>query len=397
MAGLLSAAGRPAWPLNGTVCSLRNPKSLWQRLLHESTYFASLSRGLLGRARFDAILVFCPLLGSAAFGILYKALHRVPALLDVEDLPADAAAAGGIATNHRLKALLRWIQRSLFNRYNLLRTISPVMAQRLLATTDRPVIHIPHWLHPNLARPLTALPSKLGRTPGEPIKLLYAGNLGTKQGLLELCQVLHQQPLRFQFQINVAGGCVAELTAWLQSCNDPRFSIGPVLPEPLFVRALHDTDYFVITEKPDKGASFFPSKLIPGIASGTPILTVSDTSSPLGTEILGYQLGPWCAWEQLATIAERLAAVSPTEYTQWATNALARATFYDRDIELERYLAALVALCPPEFQQASQPKWRACLHQGVQEFQLCSAEQESPPEVHAGGHGRPSAKVTQYL
>ena len=40
---------------------------------------------------------------------------------------------------------------------------------------------------------------------------------------------------------------------------------------------------------------------------------------------------------------------------------------------------------------------RACLHQGVQEFQLCLAEQESPPEVHAGGPGRPSAKVTQYL
>src|SRR5262245_1128104 len=41
-----------------------NPRSLWQRLLHEGSFFLSLLRSLPRGRRFDAVMVFCPLAGG---------------------------------------------------------------------------------------------------------------------------------------------------------------------------------------------------------------------------------------------------------------------------------------------------------------------------------------------
>jgi hypothetical protein len=103
--------------------------------------------------------------------------------------------------------------------------------------------------------------------------------------------------------------------------------------EPDFVRALHDSDFYVITEKEGSGASFFPSKTIPAMASGTPILAVSSPNSPLGREMRSEKIGPWFSWEESRTVPAFLASMQSRgeEFAHWQSNAVRRSHYYERE------------------------------------------------------------------
>jgi colanic acid biosynthesis glycosyl transferase WcaI len=312
-----------------------NPRSIWQRVLYEGSYLLSICRSLWRGGRYDAVMAYCPLAGSVACGALHKLLYGGPFLMSVQDLPADAAAAGGIARSGPARAVLQAVQRALFNRADVWRTLSPVMAERLqdLRRRDQPILTIPNWLHATLAEEIGRLPSKVGRPASDPVRLLYSGNIGTKQGLLEFCQELHRSDAPFAFRIHGDGGAAAQMRDWVAGCGDPRFTLAPLLDEADYVRALHDADLFVITEKAGSGGAFFPGKAIPTMAVGTPILAISDPDSPLGVEMRREEPGPWFSWEDVGDVAPMLASLrsDPSRLSDWQGRASRRADYFDRE------------------------------------------------------------------
>ena len=323
----------------------RNPCSLWQRLVYEASHFLSVCRSLPWGGGFDAVIAFCPLMGSVAFASLNKMFHRRPLLLNIQDLPADAAEASGMTRSGWLRGLFRCVQRILFNRADAWRSISPVMIEQLKGIRERgqPIVFIPDWLHPTVSQEICRLPSKVGRPVGHPVRLLYSGNIGTKQGLLDFCHHLQANRVPFDFRIQGDGGGAAQVRDWVASSGDDRFSFGPLVDEPGFVRALYEADLFVITERPGKGASFFPSKTIPAITSGTPILAVSNLESPLGCEVRNQRLGPWFSWDRCGDVARLLDSLEsrPEELVEWQNNAIRRSRFYDRERCLDLFQRTL--------------------------------------------------------
>lgn len=322
-----------------------NPNSLVQRLVYEASFFASLSRRLPRRGAFDMAMVFCPLVGAVAYGALVRRLAGCPLWLNVQDLSADAAAASGIARGGGVTRAMAGVQNTLFNQADVWSTISPVMVERLeqLRRREQPILYLPNWLHASLAEAIDALPSKAGRLPGRPVRLFYSGNIGTKQDLLRFCQMLHASPADFTFRIQGSGSRADDVRAWVAASGDRRFSFHDLTDEAGLARALHDTDFFVITEKAGTGGSFIPSKLIPGLASGTPILAVCDAGSPLGREMEAARPGPRFDWDDeagpgalLATIADR-----PDTFLAWQTRAREHAAFYARGQVLDRYAQAI--------------------------------------------------------
>lgn len=313
----------------------QNPKSIGQRLLYETSYFLSLCRSLIAGSRFDVVMVYCPLAGSVAFAALHKFLRRTPLFLNVQDLPADAAAAGGLARSAVFRNFLGGVQRFLFNAADVWSSISPVMISRLetLRRRDQPVMFLPNWLHNSITEEIGRLPSKVGRSLSVPVRLFYSGNIGGKQGLLEFCQSLGAGTVPFEFRIHGDGGAAAELRDWIASSGDDRFSFGPLIDEAGFVHALHEADLFVITEKSGSGASFFPSKAIPAMALGTPILAVSDPESPLGSEMRAHGLGPWFSWDRCDDVSDMLGSLPgrEAELATWQQNSLDRSRFYNRE------------------------------------------------------------------
>jgi colanic acid biosynthesis glycosyl transferase WcaI len=316
-----------------------NPRSTWQRVLYEGSFFLSLCRSFVGSTQFDFVIVFCPLAGSVAYAGLHKLFYGQSLWLIVQDLPADAAAASRIVAGKTAQKLLQAVQRWLFNRADLWSSISPIMVERLEQLRDRqqPVMFLPNWLHQSIADQIQAYPCKVGRTPTRPVRLLYAGNIGSKQGLLQFCKHLGMTTTPFRFQIHGDGGAASEVRQWLTSTADSRFSVGPVLDEAAFVDALHQTDFFVITEKPDSGASFFPSKTVPGLASGTPILAISDPDSPLGREMRTYNVGPWFPWSRCFEVGDFLGSIvgRDQDFVLWQQNAIRRSESFVRETCLD--------------------------------------------------------------
>ena len=323
----------------------RNPNALVQRLLYEASFFLSLLRSLPRGRRFDLSMVYCPLVGAVAFGVLNRWLHRKPFWLNVQDLSADAAAASGIARGRAIISGLGGIQKVLFNRAQVWSSISPVMIQRLEAirTRNQPVLYLPNWLNASMAGELRALTSKEGRAPSDPVKLLYAGNIGTKQDLLRFCKALHESSTPFAFHIHGNGGHADTVRTWVEQAKDGRFTFGPFLEEPGFAQALHDTDFFVITEKAGSGGSFIPCKMISGLASGSPILAVCDAESPLGEEMRAEQPGSCFSWDELDTVPELLDQLpaKAERFREWQQKAFYRSAFYERDAVIDRFAESL--------------------------------------------------------
>jgi len=337
----------------------RNPRSLVQRLLYEASFLCSVARALHRGRGYDLVMVYCPLVGAVAFAVLNKWVHRKPLWLNVQDLSADAAAASGIARGRLLKGSLSGVQKWLFNRADVWSSISPVMIERLksLRARGQPVLYLPNWLNASMADAIAAFPPKLGRLPKEEVKLLYAGNIGTKQDLLRFCASLEESDAPFRFRIHGDGGLAAEVRQWVEARHDPRFTFGPFLDEAAFAEALHETDFFVITEKRGSGGSFIPCKTIAGIASGSPILAVCDADGPLGQEVRSNDLGPWFSWDHLEHAAALIRGLptDPGPFGVWQCNALSRAQFYKRDRVIDAFdhaLCTLLETSPPYSEDA---------------------------------------------
>lgn len=330
-----------------------NPNTLWQRLLHELSFLLSLLRSLHRGRHFDVVMAYCPAVSCLAFGALNKLIWGRPLWLNVQDLAAEAATASGLVRRPWIGTLLRNVQSWFFNRADIWSTISPVMVERLTRMRKRqqPLLFIPNWLNESLQLAIESeCASSVVKQLHTPVRLLYSGNIGRKQDLLALLKILQQAEHPFEFAVHGSGAAAPEVEAWIRESSDPRFRFGPFLDERGFAGVLNWTDFFVITETGDSGASFMPSKLIPGICSGTPILAICDAAGPLGVEVLTYGLGPWLTWDKADSLPDILSAVGaePNRYTDWVTNSLRRAGSYQRKAIIDRIEAGLIML----FQQS---------------------------------------------
>ncbi len=324
----------------------RNPNSLWQRLLYEASFFLSLVRTLPGSRRFDLVMAYCPLVGGVAFGGLVKLLYRRRLWLNVQDLSATAAAAGGIASGGLVNRTLQRIQSGLFNRAEVWSTISPVMRDQLMqvARKSQPILLFPNWMHQTLEAAIRRSPRAADHRPHTPVRLLYSGNLGTKQDLRRLCEKLHASDSEFRFDIRAAGSMAEPLRRWLGETADERFAMSGLSDEDGLAAALRDADLYVITEKSGVGGSFIPSKLVPAATAGTPVLAVSDPRSPLGAEVIENEIGLHVTWAELDRAVEAIGRLSQNpDYPRWQENSRSRGEYYQRDRVIDEYYRKIVS------------------------------------------------------
>ncbi len=311
------------------------PSSLFQRLVYELSYPLSLFRSVGKGGSYDLVMVYCPLLGSVLFAVLRKWLRGDRLWLNVQDIPADAAAASGISKSRVFDHIASAVQMFLFRQADIVSTISPVMLRRVegIIGGDRSAFCLPNWLNKSMEDCIKALPRKIGGTESRPVKLVYAGNIGKKQGLVTFCERLAASLHDFEFRVFGDGAEAPAVKAWIERRRDARFSFGGFLSEGEFVCELHLTDYFVITETSQVGASFIPSKLIPCISTGTPVLAICNASGPLGSEVNEYGLGIQLDWDALHNLGESLgSALRGSEcYEKLSHSCAARSLAYRRD------------------------------------------------------------------
>lgn len=309
---------RPAWRRErlGGVEVLRAPLYTPARvtgpgrLLHELSFGAACLAWwpTLWTRSWDAVLAVCPLLQSGVIPALLARRQRIPFIFHVQDLQIDAARELDIIRQPLLFPLLEVLERFLFSRAQAVTTISRAMAARLRAKGVEPErIHLlPNWADLENIKPgrrRNALRRELGLA--DEILVLYAGNMGEKQGLeviLEAAALTRHHPdIRY---ILVGDGAARPRLldrARRLALETVRFL--PLQSPDRFPLLLAAADIHLVVQKHKASDLVMPSKLGNILAAGRPFIATAAPDTELGRVTLESRAGVLVPPEDAASLA----------------------------------------------------------------------------------------------
>lgn len=309
------------------TCSLRITRCpLWvparpsgaKRLLHLLSFalasLPALLRGLWQRP--DLVFVVAPALLVAPQALVLARALGVPAWLHVQDFEVDAALGLGLVRGGRLARWARAFESMLLTRFAVVSSISGAMCTRLPAKGVAPqrVLLLPNWVDLASIRPTpgaNGVRAELG-IGTETTLLLYAGNMGEKQGLdvvIEAARQLAASP-RLLFLMVGAGAAMGRLQATAKGLNNMVW--WPLQPLGRLNELLNAADIHLLPQRGDAADLVMPSKLGGMLASGRAVIGTAHADTELGRvlDAIGVRIAPGQP-NMLAAAISALAADPP--------------------------------------------------------------------------------------
>jgi colanic acid biosynthesis glycosyl transferase WcaI len=330
-------------PLRRVAMTLPAKHRGWRRLIPELTYWRALKRrGRFQGWRPDVIFTTSPMLAQPlAAASLYA--PRVPAVVVVQDLMSDAAQRLRMVGLPGLGSILARAEQHALRGSTQLVTIDDAMKARLVefARPARDVPVIRNWIHGSLEAAAQATQARGLRRRAR--TLFYSGNLGMKQGLPDFLRDFATARGEWMLRVHGDGAEAAALRGALADVTGVEFAA--LSPETEYVERLTTTAACLITQRPGTGGAFFPSKLLPALATGTPVLAVCEADSPLGVEVRTHGYGAVIPPGDRAALRETLTgwASAPERLDAFSKAARLRAGMFSRENALARYEALLAA------------------------------------------------------
>lgn len=298
----------------------------------------------------DVVITALPMLSQCLVQRFQHKFRNVPRLIIVQDFAVEAALELGILRVPGAAGFLRGVQRWALRSASTITTISPLMLTklRLEIGEDRRTLMVPNWIHKSLQDEINSQnQSPPARVPST---LFYSGNLGVKQGLPDfLRQFADSSGVDAGWDIEICGGG-AEKDRLVQMLGSQRgITLGSVLDEPAYVSKLLTSTACLITQRPGIGANFLPSKLLPALATATPVIAVCDRTSPLANEVIEGRFGVVVPPGSPEALSENLQMLrSPSILAEFSVNAKARAAIYHRENVLKIFDNELRSLVPAQ-------------------------------------------------
>lgn len=293
----------------------------------------------------DIVLSIEPATFGSPWAILAARLSGATSWLHVQDVELGAALRLGLVRRGWLSRFVAAAYGSVLRRFDRVTTLSERMRVELaqLGRAAQAIELFPNWV--NLARfgdaDPAAMRAELGLGPDD-VAVLYAGNLGEKQGvesLLDVGQMLEDDPAVRLF-ICGAGATRANLEARLAS--HPNVTLLEPQPDERFVDLLHAADIHVLPQR--KGISHFvlPSKLPAMMASGRAIVAQADMECAIRATLADCAtvLEPEDVRGMAASI--RALAGAPAERARLGVIARARVQHFRREDVLARAFRGLM-------------------------------------------------------
>ncbi|MGO9175952.1 MAG: WcaI family glycosyltransferase, partial [Desulfobaccales bacterium] len=259
------------------------------RLLQEGSFGASClywwSTCLLQRP-WDAMVAVCPPMTSGLVpGLLARRL-AVPLVIHVQDLQLDAARELGILRQPLLLAGLTWLELHLFRQARAVTTISRSMAARLAAKGVPParLQVLPNWADLDKVRPgprFNALRRELGLTSETVV--LYAGNLGEKQGLeviLEAAALTRGKP-SIRYLVAGEGAARDRIKLRAQDLGLDNLTFLPLQSNSRLPLLLAAADLHLVVQRQKAADLVMPSKLTNIMAAGRPFIATAGEATEL--------------------------------------------------------------------------------------------------------------------
>lgn len=266
----------------------KNPGAL-KRILHHLSFSLSSLPVLIGQLGWkpDWVISIAPSIMNAPFDLALARMMGARSWLHVQDFEIDAAFDLGMLKQHSLLgALGRGFERTIFSKFDVVSTISNRMLEhaRQKGVLPEKTVFFTNWVDTELIFPLkttSPLRTALGISDQQ-LVVLYAGNLGQKQGLDILVRAARQlQTVNndILFVLCGAGSMLQELQTACDGMPNVRFL--PLQPLDKLNELLNIADLHVLPQSANIADLVLPSKLSGMLASGKPVVATVKAGTEL--------------------------------------------------------------------------------------------------------------------
>ncbi|MBN2117222.1 MAG: glycosyltransferase WbuB [Anaerolineales bacterium] len=267
----------------------RNPSGI-KRILHLLSFAFSSLPLLFAQIVWGPQIVLCiaPSLLSAPFALLAARLSSARAWLHIQDFELEAATRlGMLGSGHGLTGLAACGEMWLLQAFDRVSTISQRMLARLEQKGVRPerACLFPNWIDTTAVFPLPDSPESLRKSfdiPENKIIVLYAGNMGNKQGLEILIEAASGLLANagIHFVLCGEGSARADLEHAAEGVRNIQFL--PLQPPDKFNQLLNAADIHILPQRADAADLVMPSKLLGMLASGKAVIATANPDTEIG-------------------------------------------------------------------------------------------------------------------
>ncbi|MGA7782860.1 MAG: glycosyltransferase WbuB [Paraburkholderia sp.] len=315
------------------------------RMLHLASFAVSSLPVLAALVawRADVVMSIAPNLMSAPGAWLVARLCGAKSWLHIQDYEVDAAFDLGLIKGQRSRRFALAVERMLLKRFDVVSSLSSKMIERAVAKGVDPLktFCLPNWVDTHAIVPLVHANHyrRLLALEGSPVAqtvVLYAGNMGSKQGLeivvAAAVELVRRTDISFVFCGN--GPMREQLEA--RCAGSPNCRFIPLQPLHQLNQLLNLADIHVLPQRGGAADLVMPSKLGGMLASGRAIVAMAcpgtelyDVVAPRGVVVPPENIGALVqAIESLAADPRRRAVLGAAG-REYAERSLSSAKVFE--------------------------------------------------------------------
>lgn len=250
-----------------------------RRMLSEGLYLLQ-GIGVLASRRIRRqalVLSLCPSILAVLLGVLATRRGGRHVAI-IHDIQSGIAGSLSMVGSSRMVDLMRWLERVVLNRADLVIVLSEEMRRQLQAqgvTSD--VAILPIWVDTARIRPTPA-------PAGGQLTVMYSGNLGRKQALsqvIALADALRQRQARVRVVLRGQGNQGHALIREAAERGLDNIEFLPLLPAERLSEGLAEGHIHLVPQNPDAADFAVPSKVFAIMAAGRPFVATARGGSQL--------------------------------------------------------------------------------------------------------------------
>jgi colanic acid biosynthesis glycosyl transferase WcaI len=243
------------------------------------------------RFRPEVVFAVAPAL-SASFAALAAAkVSNARSWLHVQDFEVDAAFELGLLRNSVARRIALNLERSAFGGFDRVSSISPKMVERLTHKGIRPdrITEFRNWVDVNSVRVFastnTAYRKELNISPDRFVAL-YSGNMAAKQGLEMIGEIARMlTAAKAPITVLLCGDGPARAALQNDCAGLDNVMFIPLQPAHRLPELLGTADIHLLPQRREAADLVLPSKLTGMLASGRPIIAMTEPGAGLAHEI----------------------------------------------------------------------------------------------------------------
>jgi colanic acid biosynthesis glycosyl transferase WcaI len=246
--------------------------------------------GLWLTERPDVIVAPSPPLSIGASAWIIAATRRARYVYNVQEIYPDIAINLGALKNPLAIRLLESLERFVYRKAAAVTVIAPRMRQRLVEKgVPAAKVHvIPNFVEMERLRPAPRKNEFSTRHALDGVlSITYAGNMGPAQGLGVAIEAARLLPPDAHVRILLIGEGIerGELTRLASTVGGDKVAVIPYQPNALMPQIYGASDVCLVTQAPSTGSDAIPSKVYRIMASGRPLIAVTEERSDLAAVV----------------------------------------------------------------------------------------------------------------